>query len=357
MGLEYPFFRYPLRAEGVLGFRPAQLGAIHAAAAHFFNRSEPGIITMPTGSGKTAVLIAAAYVLRAQRVLIITPSRLVREQIAEEMASLLTLKEIGALPNDHPAPSVFSTKRRVTTATEWEAMRGYDVVVGTVQSISPEFESVPEPPADLFDLVLVDEAHHPFRQDQKEIRGRFLFTYDLKDAFDEGIFGEIAYQPVMPEVGEDHDQTIARATERQFIADREAGYRHHVMVRTDSRRRATDLVAIYESATTLRLAVVTGDKSLRYVKRIITQLQDNELDGIICVNMLGEGFNFPSLKIAAIHAPHRSLGVTLQFVGRFARTAGSDLGRATFLAIPSDIEIEAERLYDAELYGKKSSRI
>uniref|UniRef100_UPI00261A2012 hypothetical protein n=1 Tax=uncultured Roseobacter sp. TaxID=114847 RepID=UPI00261A2012 len=45
--------------------------------------------------------------------------------------------------------------------------------------------------------------------------------------------------------------------------------------------------------------------------------------------------------------PHKSLSVTLQFIGRFARTVGENLGEATFLAIPSEIEIEAERLYDS----------
>jgi superfamily II DNA or RNA helicase len=62
--------------------------------------------------------------------------------------------------------------------------------------------------------------------------------------------------------------------------------------------------------------------------------------------MLGEGFDFPQLKIAAIHAPHKSLAVTLQFIGRFARTNADNLGTAKFLAVPSDIEIEAERLYE-----------
>ena len=63
--------------------------------------------------------------------------------------------------------------------------------------------------------------------------------------------------------------------------------------------------------------------------------------------MLGEGFDFPRLKIAAIHAPHRSLAATLQFIGRFARTAGQNLGAATFLAVPDDIEIERRRLFEA----------
>lgn len=70
--------------------------------------------------------------------------------------------------------------------------------------------------------------------------------------------------------------------------------------------------------------------------------------------MLGEGFNFPKLKIAAIHSPHKSLEVTLQFIGRFARTNAPNLGVAKFIAIPSEIEIEREKKYMKKgLSGKK----
>jgi superfamily II DNA or RNA helicase len=367
----YPSFRYPLKEGDGDGFRLAQLGAIHAAAAHFATRRDPAVVTMPTGSGKTAVLIATAFVLRATRVLIIAPGRLVREQIGDEVDRLTTLRAAGAVSNDMPAPRILGVKKRVTTPEGWGRMRDYDVVVATAQSISPEYSDVPEPPADLFDLVLVDEAHHspartwkalldhfeeakrilftatPFRQDQREIRGRFIFTYDLRRAFEDGVFGIIRYQPVVPVARQNPDVAIALATERQFNQDRTAGFQHRVMVRTDRRTRAFELLTLYQQHTKLRLKIVTGDKSLRYVKGVIAALADGQLDGIVCVNMLGEGFNFPSLKVAAIHSPHRSLSVTLQFIGRFARTTGVDLGPATFLAIPSEIEIEAERLYDA----------
>jgi type I site-specific restriction endonuclease len=116
---QYAAFRYSIEVGESPGFRLAQLGAIHAPAAHFAARTEPGIITMPTGSGKTTVLIASAFVLRAQRVLIITPSRLVREQIAEEMNTLGISKQTRALSPDTPPPRVFSTKTRISSSQAW----------------------------------------------------------------------------------------------------------------------------------------------------------------------------------------------------------------------------------------------
>ena len=47
--------------------------------------------------------------------------------------------------------------------------------------------------------------------------------------------------------------------------------------------------------------------------------------------MLGEGYDLPHLKIAAVHDNKQSLAVTLQFIGRFTRTNEDHLGNATFI--------------------------
>ena len=367
----YDLFRYPLGSEDQPGFRAAQLGAIHAVAGHFAQRSDPAIVTMPTGSGKTGVMNACAFVLRATRVLVVTPSRLVREQIAEEIASLSLLLRLTALPNGIEHPNVSNVRERITTPERWRELCQYDVVVGTVQSISPALDQVAEPAPDQFDLVIVDEAHHssartwqallncfpnsrrvlftatPFRRDRREIHGRFVFTYDLHQARNDGVFSQIRYRAV-EERGDlrTRDIALAIATQGQFREDRAAGLDHLIMVRTDRKTRARELADIYAEHTDLRLVALDSGYSLRYAKRMIKQLREGSLDGIITVNMLGEGFDLPRLKIAAVHAPHKSLAATLQFIGRFARTTEENLGAATFLAIPDDIEIERRRLFE-----------
>jgi superfamily II DNA or RNA helicase len=366
----YDKLRFPLTDTHPSGFRLAQLAAIHTVAGHFFNSREPAIITMPTGSGKTTVLMALAFVLRADRVLVLTPSRLVREQIAENFDALADLKKIEALPLDLPSPNVFATDGMVTSVQAWEELRHYDVVVATVPSVSPKDGAIPAPPVDLFDLVLVDEAHHspartwsrllhllrsskqvlctatPFRRDEKEIKGKLVFTYDLRRAYADHVFGEITFQPVDIGNALSIDVAIARATEAKLNADRQAGLNHLVMIRTDAINRAKDLKKIYDDHTGLRLAFVSGAQTLKHVRGVLKKLTDGSLDGIVCVNMFGEGFNLPRLKIAAIHSPHKSLAVTLQFIGRFART-GQGIGAATFLAEPTSSSEELSELYEA----------
>jgi superfamily II DNA or RNA helicase len=367
----YPMLRFPIAGTNRPGFRTSQIAAAYAVAAHFFGSNEPAIVTMPTGAGKTVVLMTLAFLLRPERVLILTPSRLVREQIAENFGALVDLKKIEAIPLSLSAPRVFATDGTIDSINAWETLRQYDVVVATVPSVSPRDGAIPPPPADLFDLVLVDEAHHspartwsrllnllqnsnqvlftatPFRRDEKEIKGKFVFTYDLRRAHQDRVFGDITFEPVVQGSTPSTDVAIAKAAEACLRRDRAKGLQHLIMVRADTLPRAKELQSIYEVNTTLRLAFVSGQHSLGHVKRIISRLVALELDGIVCVNMFGEGFNLPNLKIAAVHSPHKSLAITLQFIGRFARTGQQNIGSATFLAEPTSSHSEISALYES----------
>jgi superfamily II DNA or RNA helicase len=367
----YSRIQYPIDCEEKAGLRRAQLGAIHSIAGYLTLHKDSVIVVMPTGSGKTAVLEMTAFVERAQRVLIITPSMLVRNQIVEDIRSLKTLKAINVLDEQCPKPNVKEITSKLKTTDAWEALRTFDVVVGTPNSVSPGVKNVAIPPVDLFDLVLVDEAHHspariwndllsafpnakrvlftatPFRRDKKGLEGHLLYVYPLSKAFDDGIFGQIEYRPVELN-GERSDVAIAKAAEQVVRDDQSQGFIHYLMVRTDSRKKADELKEVYSEHTNLNLRVIHSAYSLKNIKELIYKLRNNELDGIICVDMFGEGFDLPNLKIAAIHAPHKSLEITLQFIGRFARTNANNVDVAKFLAVPSEIEVEGAKLFDEE---------
>jgi superfamily II DNA or RNA helicase len=365
----YDKLRFPIAQNGHVGLRPAQLAAAHALSAHFFGRSEAAIVVMPTGSGKTCVMLLAAFLLRATRALVITPSRMVRDQIGAAFETLNLLKSLGAIDNGAPCPKVAVVDGRLSDTSAWEALRDADVVVSTVQSSSPGVSGVALPPTDLFDFICCDEAHHtpapswrelldhfkgarhafftatPFRRDAKALRGQVVFEYSLARAREDAVFGRLQYEPVEPTGGQDPDLALAKAVEAKYLSDRAAGLNHRLMVRTAQRTRADALAALYEKNTVLRLRTILGSHSPTRLRSALREMDEDKLDGLICVDMLGEGFDFPTLKIAALHSPHSSLAVTLQFIGRFARTTAPQTGPATFFAIPTEIETEAKRLY------------
>jgi superfamily II DNA or RNA helicase len=366
---QYSSVRFPLALDGQQGIREAQLAAVHALSTHFYSRKDPALVVMPTGSGKTCVMLLTAFVVRATRVLVLTPSRMVRDQLTDAFRTLGQLRSIGAIDENFPTPKVQLLDSRPTDVPSWESLRDFDVVVGTVQSASPAIEGVATPPQDLFDLVICDEAHHepaptwraliehfahskkalftatPFRRDDKSLRGHMVFTYPLSRAREDGVFGRLEFKPVQIEGGFSTDQALARAAQSVLTDVRHRGLKDLFMIRTSQRSRAEKLAEVYAAETTLRLQTIFGHHSQRRIKKTIESMRSGELDGVICVDMLGEGFDLPELKVAVLHSPHKSLAVTLQFIGRFARTNASNTGQARFLAIPSELQSEAQPLY------------
>lgn len=66
-------------------------------------------------------------------------------------------------------------------------------------------------------------------------------------------------------------------------------------------------------------------------EQVLKKIRSGQHRIVICVDMFGEGFDLPQLKVAALHSVHKSLGITLQFIGRFARAA-ANVGDASFVA-------------------------
>ena len=55
------------------------------------------VFLMPTSSWKTAVLMISLHVLEANKVLVVTPSKLVRNQISGEYSTLVALTKLNVL--------------------------------------------------------------------------------------------------------------------------------------------------------------------------------------------------------------------------------------------------------------------
>lgn len=352
------------------GFRPGQLGALHAVVSHFSVYDEPAIISLPTGYGKTAVIMALPFLLSARRLLVVEPSDVLRRQTAAHFASLSTLRKLTVIPEDLPAAEVKGQKGRPATELEWQTLEEFDVVVSIPASTSPVFE--PQSAPNLFDVIIFDEAHHapadtwkaylehykgarfvfltatPFRRDKKAIPGRIAYSYPVSRASREKAFGKVSFRPapVVNDHDEDEiDRSIARAAVAQLREDQKNNFDHRLFARAASIPSAERLVGFYADEGA-KVAAINSQTAKKKQDQIEEALLGGQLDGIVCVDMFGEGYDFPKLKVAALHAPHRSLVPTLQFIGRFARTNDAKTGDATLVAPVSRLQDATSKLFE-----------
>ena len=247
----------------------------------------------------------------------------------------------------------------------WSDVADADFVVSHPKSISPVHYEASPPPIDLFDLVIVDEAHHlgaptwqaildyfkgvrsilltatPFRRDQKRIPSRLAYHYPLRNAISEGI-----YNPVLPdllpvETGEARasvDARIAaRAAERLTSAEHETST---MLIRGSTVERANELAELYLDLG-IRAEVLHSRLGEKRRAGIIERIRSGETRAVAVVGMLGEGFDLPRLRIAAYHDKHRSTQSTIQWVGRLARTH-PDFPQQSVLVTAQDTDVYPE---------------
>ena len=348
--------------------RAAQVGALWSLGGHFTVTSDPAQAVLPTGVGKTAVMSALPFVVPTTRVLVVTPSRIVRDQVEREFKSLRVLRATGAFPKKTPGPRVKKVLHRVGSTAEWEALSEYDIIVGTPHVISPEHDGVAEIPAGLFDLLIIDEAHHstartwnaiisglegvraalftatPFRRDRQGLPGEIVYEFPLRMAIEQGIYQPIDFVPVTPNQDEDHDAALARVAASRLADDVHVKGKSRLLIRTDRIADAERLVEVYE-AHGVKLGVIHSRHGTVTVKKTLSQLESGEIVGIASVGVLGEGFDLPHLKIAVYHRRHKSLPATLQFVGRIARATDGFSAPAELLAVREDVQDETRLLY------------
>lgn len=137
---------------------------------------------------------------------------------------------------------------------------------------------------------------------------------------------------------------IAEAALDELDAD--ATGKHIVMARVDSVLRATTIHALYQSLGRHETVVIHSTLIAREREEAKQKLFSGVARVVVCVDMLGEGFDLPELKIAAFHDIRKSLSVTLQLAGRFTRSR-PDLGDPVFIANTALIDVteELRKLY------------
>lgn len=373
-------FRAADQAAGREGLRPPQLGAVYAVLAHWTtNSTEPATVVMPTGTGKTETMLALLCSHRLVRLLVIVPSDALRSQTARKFEELGVLQSAGVVSATALRPIVGQVKHGFSNeAAAQSFVDACNVVVATPSSLQASTPDIRHAILERFSCLFVDEAHHvaaatwhairdgfasrpvvqftatPFRLDGRPLGGRVVYAFPLGEAQRQGYFSTINFRSVL-DLG-DHDGAVARRSIERLRADLAQGFDHVLMARVNTISRGLEVLPIYEGlAPDLGPVLLHSNDTVAHQRAAVEAVRARRSRIIVCVNMLGEGFDLPALKVAAIHDTHKSLGVTLQFVGRFARAG---LGEATVVVgrPGGDVDPSLRRLYGEDADWNKIIR-
>jgi len=356
------------------GLRSPQIGAIHSILAHWSISSDIATVVIPTGVGKTEVMLSLLAVANAERIIVIVPTDALREQIANKFLTWGMLKKVEAVKQKAFYPCVGILKHRPKTLKEVDAFfNACNVVVTTISIVGQAEVNIQVRIASKCSHLFIDEAHHseaktwkefrsrfknkkivqftatPFRADKQSLEGKTIFNYPLKKAQEEQYFKPIEYIPISEYDPNKRDEAIAQEAVSILRKDREK-YNHILMARVKNVKRAEQVFNIYSKYKDLNPVQIHTGMSTEERESARRKILSKGAKIIVCVDMLGEGFDLPELKVAAFHDVRKSLPITLQIIGRFTRFR-SDLGTAKAVVNVADVELEDEL---EELYAQDS---
>src|SRR5215216_4622969 len=351
----------------IKGLRNPQIGAIHSIHGYWTISDEVATVVMPTGTGKTETMLAIMLSTPCEKILVIVPTDALRAQIAEKFLTLGIFKDkdCRVLKESALYPVVGILRHKPQDVTDVDSFFGRCHVIVTTSQIAGQCaEEIQDRMAHHCPYLFIDEAHHveaptwrafkerfldkrilqftatPFREDGKPLDGKIVFKYPLKKAQDEDYFKPIRFEEVWEFNTADYDKAVAERAVEQLRRDEK--YNHILMARVDSVERAKQVFPLYEKYAEYKpVQIHTGIKSNAKREELRRKIVSGESRIVVCVDMLGEGFDLPELKIAAFHDIRKSLAVTLQLAGRFTRSR-PDLGDATFVANLAEVDVQDE---------------
>lgn len=356
--------------------REPQIEAYTRLYDYFSDNNQKAIVQIPVGCGKSGLAALIPFGIARGRVLVITPNLTITKGMLETLditnhqkcfwKSRNVLKDIDMIGG----PFVCS----LDTGNISIAEKSHIVVTNVHQLATNENKWLTKFNHNFFDLIIIDEAHHsaadswkkvleyfpeakvvnmtatPFRSDKAEIDGKLVFRYPFKRATLKGYVKQIQAWYVAPSEltftakGETKTYTLEEVLQLKekdwfsrgialsevcniSIVDnslqkleelRDTGTHHQLIAVACSIDHAKTIRSLYSergyNADVIYSQMATEDK-----EDVLRKLKSGELDCIVQVQMLGEGFDHQKLSVAAIFRPFRTLAPYIQFVGRILR--------------------------------------
>jgi superfamily II DNA or RNA helicase len=339
---------------------------------------EVGIV-LPVGCGKSGCIAITPFAFRATRTLVVAPSVPIATQLRDDFdpanAAMFYVK--CRVLDGGPFPEPVAIRGTSTNVGDLDEA---DVVITNIHQLQGASNRWLEAlPADFFDLILFDEGHHnvaeswqtlrtkfpnarivnfsatPTRADGQLMSGRILYSYPIVRAIQEGYVKRLKAVVLNPRTlryvrREDGQEVEVTLDEVRRLGEEDAGFRRSIVTSeetlstivnasirqleklrttTDDKRlkiiasalnfeHCRQIVEAYRSRG-LRADYVHSREDGAAIARVMEALNRHELDVVVQVRKLGEGFDHKYLAVAAVFSVFRSLSPFVQFVGRIMR--------------------------------------
>jgi DNA repair protein RadD len=374
--IEQFFIKTPAHIEENLQLREPQVEAYKELYKYFKAGGKAAILQIPVGCGKSGIAAIAPFGIAKGRVLVIAPNLTIKDGLFESMDVTNRQKCFWRKRNVLTVEAMIGGPFATTLDTgNVSVCEKSHFVISNVQQLSTNPEKwLHHFQRDFFDMIIVDEAHHspadswrtvreyfndasvinmtatPFRGDAQEIEGNLVYRYPFKKATFRGYIKRVTASYAAPTeleftargetkkytldevlsmkekdwfsrgiaLSDPCNQTIVDNSLQKLEQLRETGTAHQLIAVACSVDHARKIVGMYKArgfSADLIYSEMDEDKKGE-VKRRLTS---GELDCIVQVQMLGEGFDHPKLSVAAIFRPFRTLAPYIQFVGRILR--------------------------------------
>ena len=339
---------------------------------------EAGII-QPVGCGKSGTITLAPFALRSRRTLVVAPNVAIAQQLHDDFdpASPGMFYQKCQVLVGGPWPELVEIRGTSTNRGDLDAS---DVVVTNIQQLQGGSNRwLTGLPQDFFDLILFDEGHHtvaqswstlkaafpkarilnfsatPLRADGQLMAGRVIYSYPVGRAIRMGYVKRLNALVLNPRTlryvrQEDGQEIEVTLDEVRRLGEEDADFRRSIVssaatlntivdasireldrLRGESGNGNLKIIASalnFEHCRQIVEAYRSRGRRADFVhsredgqanKRVMGRLENHEIDVIVQVRKLGEGFDHPLLAVAAVFSVFGNLSPFIQFVGRIMR--------------------------------------
>lgn len=380
-----PFQDVAPRIAGNPKVREPQQGAYEALAQHVADGADirEVSVVLPVGCGKSGTITLTPFAYKSKRALIIAPGVAIATQLAADFdfsSEKLFYARCDVMdgPN-YPEP----VEIRGTDANRSDLDAAH-VAITNIQQISGDGNKwLRTLPADFFDLIIFDEGHHsvaatyealkakfpaasvvnfsatPLRADGQMMSGPVVYSYPIFKAIRAGYVKQLKAIQLNPKtlryVRRPGDSEVeVSLDEVRRLGEEDADFRRSIVTSEETLNTIVD-ASLRELD---RLRNLTGEPRLKVIAsalnyehciqiveayrargrkadfvhsreskkndQVMQRLANHQLDVIVQVRKLGEGFDHPFLSVAAVLSVFSNLSPFVQFVGRIMRVIKQD---------------------------------